>query len=89
MKSSEIASIILIMIVSGVTSFFFVSTLWGNPSEKTKDIQVMEEISNEFVYPSTEIFNKDAINPTVQVVIGEEGGRINYDKQPQQNQEQN
>ncbi|MDO4902003.1 MAG: hypothetical protein Q4A21_00350 [bacterium] len=78
MKSSEIATIILIVFISGVASFFLVNTLWGNPSEKTKDIQVMEEISDNFAEPSSEIFNKNSINPTVQVVIGEGEGKITY-----------
>ena len=72
MKSSEIAAIILIMILSGLSAFFVVKSFWGSPSEKTHTVQYMDEISDEFVLPSSDIFNKNAINPTTQIIIGED-----------------
>ena len=45
----------------------------GDPSEKKAEVKTMEVVSSEFVQPNKEIFNKSAINPTVEIVIGEDG----------------
>ena len=51
-------------------------TAIGNPSEETYQTKVMKEISAGIVEPSEEIFNKSAINPTVQITIGEGGEQV-------------
>ena len=72
MKKTDIAMIILIAGFSVLISYLIINSLaQGGFSEQTYEVKTTEPISNEYVKPSSEIFNKDAINPTVQVNIGQ------------------
>jgi hypothetical protein len=71
MKKSDIAMIILIAAASSLIAYFvassFISVGGQNHSQKVKTI---DAIDSSIVEPSTDVFNKDAINPTVAVPIG-------------------
>lgn len=72
MKKTDIAMIVLIAGFSVLISYLIINSLaQGGFSEQTYGVKTTEPISNEYVKPSSEIFNKDAINPTVQVNIGQ------------------
>ena len=72
MKKTDIAMIVLIAGFSVLISYLVIYSLaQGGFSEQTYEVKTTEPISNEYVKPSSEIFNKDAINPTVQVNIGQ------------------
>lgn len=72
MKKTDIAMIVLIAGFSVLISYLVINSLaQGGFSEQTYDVKITEPISNEYVKPSSEIFNKDTINPTVQVNIGQ------------------
>lgn len=72
MKKTDIAMIILIAGFSVLISYLVINSLaQGGFSEQTYEVKITEPISNEYVKPGSEIFNKDAINPTVQVNIGQ------------------
>lgn len=71
MKKTDIAMIILIASVSVVASYFVAkSTPIGQTSNKPVKVQTIERISAEVQEPSPEIFNSNAINPSVEVQIG-------------------
>lgn len=76
MRKQDIAMIILIAGVSILISYFVMQAIFGNPSEKSAKVQTMTEISKDIVQPSSEIFNKNALNPTVKITVGEDGGKI-------------
>ena len=78
MRKQDIAMIVLIAGVSTLISYFVIQAIpaIGNPSEETYQTKVMKEISAGIVEPSEEIFNKSAINPTVQITIGEGGEQV-------------
>lgn len=72
MKKSDIAMIVLLTAVSALISYFAVNALFeGDVSEKKYTVKVTEAIVDKYTEPSSEIFNKDAVNPTVQVEIGD------------------
>lgn len=72
MKKTDIAMIVLIAGFSVLISYLVINSLaQGGFSKQTYEVKTTEPISNEYVKPSSEIFNKDAINPTVQVNIGQ------------------
>ncbi len=72
MKRSDIAAIILIAGVSVIVAYFVASAVVGQPSGLSEKVPTIEPISAEIVEPSKEIFNEEAINPTVEVTIGDE-----------------
>lgn len=72
MKRSEIALIVLVAGLSVIAAYFAANALIGKPSAKDARVRTMAPITSTIEKPSTEIFNKDAINPTVEVSIGDE-----------------
>lgn len=70
MKKSDYALLILIVSLTLVVSFLLVKSLFGEPTNTATKVETTETISASIVQPSSSIFNKDAINPTVVIQIG-------------------
>lgn len=70
MKRNDIALIILIASITLVVSFLLVKTVFGEPQNAAVKVEKVDPISSNITQPSTSIFNKDAINPTVVIQIG-------------------
>lgn len=74
MKKTDIAMIVLIAGLSVLVSYLILNTLiQGGFTEQSYDVQTTQAITKEFEKPSSEIFNKEAINPTATTKIGGEG----------------
>lgn len=71
MKKSDIAMIILIASVSVMISFVIANQIsFLKPPEKGVQIKTAEKITSTVDEPDTKIFRSDAINPTIQTIIG-------------------
>ena len=71
MKKTDIAMIILIASVSVLVSFAIANNLtFLKPPEKGQKVNVAEKIEATVDEPSQQVFKADAINPTIQTVIG-------------------
>lgn len=73
MKKTDIAMIILIASVSVLIAYFVAKSIFGDVYSGTAKVKTIDAISETIEEPSTDIFNKDAINPAVQVQINEVG----------------
>lgn len=71
MKNTDIAAVILIASLSVVAAYVFASALIGKPGSETVKVKTIEPISAEITEPDKTVFNEDAINPTVEVIIGD------------------
>ena len=71
MKKNDIALIILIVSISMVISYFIAKAAIGTPKTNQVSAEVVEPITPDLVQPSSKIFNRDAINPTVVIQIGD------------------
>ena len=69
MKSTDIALIIFIAIVSIGISYFGMNALMGDPSDKY-EIEYINDISGVVVEPDAETFNVTALNLNEDVNIG-------------------
>lgn len=69
MKKTDIAMLILIASVSVIVAFFVAKAIFGDVYSGTANVKTMQFIDSSIVEPSAEIFNKNAINPAVQVNI--------------------
>lgn len=69
MKKTDIAMLILIASVSVGVAFFAAKAVFGDTYTGNAKVKTIDMINSSIVEPSPEIFNKDAINPTVQVQI--------------------
>ena len=71
MKQSDIFTIIAVALVGIIISALLLNMIIGNPDEKYVSFNVVEVIEPELEKPNSEVFNPDAINPTVEVYVGD------------------
>lgn len=73
MKKTDIAMIVLIASVGVIIAYFIASNLsfLKVPQDGVK-IQTVRAISKDVSQPDDQVFTKDAINPTVEVIVGSE-----------------
>lgn len=71
MKKSDIAMIILIASVSVLVAYFVANSLLGGKSAQSVTVKVADPISSAVTSPDPAVFNKNAINPTVEVIVGQ------------------
>jgi hypothetical protein len=70
MKKTDIAMIILIASISMLVAYFVAKTVLGGASSESVKVKTVDPITSEVATPDPTVFNKDAINPTVEVLIG-------------------
>ena len=69
MKKSDITAIVLIASLSTMIAFFVASAVLGSVYNGSATIKTADSISSEVQTPSVDVFNKNAINPTVDIHI--------------------
>lgn len=73
MKKSDIAMIILIASLSVMMAYFVVGAIPAlQASSEPKAVKTIEKYDSEVSEPDETIFNSRAINPTVDVTIGDD-----------------
>ena len=72
MKQSDIFTLILIASVGTVAAFFVCNTIMGDPDEAKVQFKALSSVvSKDLKTPDAEIFNPAAVNPTVEVYVGD------------------
>lgn len=79
MRKNDIAFIILIAAISAVCAWFAASALIGEPKQADTKYKTAESISGVVDKPDSTIFNKDAINPTVERSIGQTSSQLPFE----------
>jgi mannitol-specific phosphotransferase system IIBC component len=72
MKKSDIAMIILIAAVSVIIAYFIANAVIGDVKSEAVKVKTADPITADVQEPDKTIFNSNAINPTVEVIIGGE-----------------
>lgn len=70
MKKTDIAMIVLIASVVMLIAFFATRAVFGGVASENVKVKTIERIDSSIVEPDKAIFNKDAINPAVEVQVG-------------------
>lgn len=71
MKQSDVITIILISTIGMLAAYFAGNAILGDPNMESVTYKVVDPIiSSELMEPDPELFNEDAINPTVEVTVG-------------------
>lgn len=73
MKRTEIATIILIASISVLIAYVVTQSALGGIKNENVKVKTIERIDSSFEKPSESIFNANAINPTVEVQISNDG----------------
>ena len=71
MKLSDYVSVITLAIAGTILAYFLTNSILGDPAAKTTTFEYLEPVSGELVQPSSDVFNAAAINPTVEIYIGD------------------
>lgn len=70
MKKSDIAMIILIASISILVAYFVAKAIIGDVGSQSVKVKTADKITTEVSDPDPSVFNSNAINPTVEVIIG-------------------
>jgi hypothetical protein len=92
MKKSDIAMIILIASISVLISYFVAKAVVGDVQNESVQVKTTDPITTNVDEPDISVFNSDAINPTVEVIIGGDKQGTESESQDQdedQDQDQN
>jgi hypothetical protein len=71
MKKSDIAMIILIASISVLVAYFVAKAIIGDVQNESVQVKTADPITIEIAEPDPTVFNSNAINPTVEVIIGD------------------
>lgn len=71
MNKNNIAILIFIVVVAGGISYAVGSAVLGKRTNKPVQVETATAISADIVDPEPSVFTSDAINPTVQITIGD------------------
>ena len=69
MKQKDIALIIIIVFISGIVSFVVSGKLFAG-SNGHQSVETVDKISPDFNVPDSNYFNKNSIDPTQLIQIG-------------------
>lgn len=69
MKQNDIATIIVVVFISAISAFFVTGKLIVASSAQ-QSAPVVDSISSDFIQPDSKYFNKDSIDPTQLIHIG-------------------
>jgi hypothetical protein len=69
MKKTDIAMILFIASISIVISFFVARIVFGDVYSGSAKVKTIDAISSTVISPNPDIFNSNAINPSVKVQI--------------------
>lgn len=70
MKQSDIFTIVVVASIGMLTAFLVGNAIFGDPNLEKVEFKKVREISSDIMQPDPELFNREAINPTVEVEVG-------------------
>lgn len=72
MKQKDIIVIIVVVFIAGLASYFISTKLFVKKGDTEQKAKVVEKISTDFNPPSNKYFNKQSVNPTQKINIGDQ-----------------
>ena len=70
MKNTDLVTVGFAAIVGAIVGYFIFSSIMGEPQNQKVTYKTVTTVSTELSEPDSEIFNDEAINPTVEVYVG-------------------
>ena len=70
MKQKDIALILVIAFFGAILALVASNFIFGSPSARQEQVEVVEPISADFPTPDARYFNKNSIDPTQLIEIG-------------------
>lgn len=82
MKQKDIALIIVVGFISAVFSVLLSNMLISPSKNRQQEVEVVDPITAEFKKPDPRYFNKDSVNLTKRITIGEDGNDKPFNGDP-------
>jgi len=79
MKNTDVALVVMIAVVSVAVSYFLGNAILGDPNNRVVYVDYMDSISDTVEEPDIETYNNSALNPTVEVYVGDCGAMEVWD----------
>ena len=70
MKQSDIITVILVAGIGIFAAILLCNMILGNPDERSVTFKTVQVVDATLASPDPEVFNQDAINPTVEIYVG-------------------
>lgn len=71
MKQKDIPVVIVVIFVSALISLFVSKAIFASPKNRHQTVDVVQSISTDFPAPDSAYFNKNSIDPTQPITIGQ------------------
>ena len=71
MKQKDILLLSVIVLTAGIISLVVASLFIGSPKKRITKVEVVDTINAEFKQPDKKYFNKNSIDPTQNIRIGD------------------
>ncbi len=71
MKQSDIFTVLIVATVGTIAAAILCNMILGDPNEKSVTFNTVSVVSSSLALPDEEVFNPDAVNPTVEVYVGD------------------
>ncbi len=71
MKQSDIFTVIIVATVGTIVAAILCNMLLGDPNDKSVTFNRVAVVESSLAIPDPEVFNPDAVNPTVEVYVGD------------------
>jgi len=71
MKQINLITIIAIGVAGMIVSAIVFNAILGDPGDRSVSFKTVEVVDGSLISPDPEMFNEQAINPTVEVYVGE------------------
>lgn len=71
MKQKDIALVVVIVFISAIISLFVSKAVFVSPKNRQQQVDVVQPITSDFQTPDPQYFNKNAIDPTQLITIGQ------------------
>jgi len=86
MKQSDIITIVLITMIGTIAAGFAVNAILGNPDDAKETWKTIKVVESSLTQPNPDTFNADAVNPTVEVYVGncidqDQDGKLSEEEQ--------
>lgn len=80
MKQKDVASLILVIGISLLSSWLIFNAILGGSESRSAEVETVNVIESEFPTPDTDIFKKGFLNPTELIRIGESKSTKPFDQ---------
>jgi ABC-type phosphate/phosphonate transport system permease subunit len=75
MKQKDFLLIGVVVFISVIVSLFVSKAVFSSPKNRQQQVETVQAITSDFPQPDSHFFNKDSIDPTKLIQIGQDSNQ--------------